>query len=212
MRTLAIETASEACSIALFDGAKLTAHDHRVLGRGHAEALVPMIGSLPEKGQADRILVSLGPGSFTGVRIGIATARALAVAWDVPVIGYPTLALVAVRAWQPSPRPVTVCMNGGHGEWFLQNFDGAVPQDEHQSLPPEEAANACLHDVIVGNRAQELADLRMGRDPLALDLLPDARCVGLLHESQLTTDLSPIYGRAPDAVPQPANHAAGKSA
>ena len=205
MRTLAIETASEACSIALFDGAALTAHDHQVLGRGHAEALIPMIGALPDKGRADRILVSLGPGSFTGVRIGIATARALGVAWGVPVLGYPTLALVAVRAWQPTPRPVTVCMNGGHGEWFVQNFDGGIPQDEHQSLSPEDAVKACRHDVIVGNRAQQLAGMLKGRDTLALDLLPDAGKVGLLHESRLTSDVSPIYGRAPDAVPQSAS-------
>ncbi|WP_337660983.1 tRNA (adenosine(37)-N6)-threonylcarbamoyltransferase complex dimerization subunit type 1 TsaB [Erythrobacter sp. Alg231-14] len=201
-RTLAIETASEACSVAMFDGTKTVALDHQVLGRGHAEALVPMIADLPDKGRADRILVSLGPGSFTGVRIGIATARALGVAWNIPVFGYPTLALVSVRAWQPRPRPVTVCMNGGHGEWFVQNFDGVTPQDDHRSLTPQDAVLACRHDVIVGNRAQQLADL-IGKDTtLALDLLPDAGKIGLLHEGCLTADLAPIYGRAPDAVPQ----------
>ena len=132
-RILAIETASEACSVALFEGAEIIAHDHRELGRGHAERLIPMIAALPDKGRADRILVSLGPGSFTGVRIGIAAARALGVAWGAEVLGYPTLALVAVRAWQPDPRPVTVCMNGGHGEWFVQNFLNHQPQDAHQA-------------------------------------------------------------------------------
>ncbi len=203
-KTLAIETASEACSVALFDDARLVAHDYKVLGRGHAEALVPMIAALPDKGRADRILVSLGPGSFTGVRIGIATARALGVAWGAQVLGYPTLDLVAVRAWQPTPRAVTVCMNGGHGEWFVQNFGGGDAQDEYRSLTPKSAAKACLHDVIVGNRAQQLADLLEGRDAHALELLPDAAKVRLLHESRLTADLSPIYGRAPDAVPQSA--------
>ncbi len=200
-RTLAIETATEACSVALFEGSQVLAHDHRELGRGHAERLVPMIADLPDKGRADRILVSLGPGSFTGVRIGIATARALGFAWGAKVLGYPTLALVAVRAWQPDPRPVTVCMNGGHGEWFVQNFLNDVPEDEVQSLLPEDAVRACNHDVIVGNRAAELADL-CGSEKLALNLLPDARAVRLLHETRLTAALSPIYGRAPDATPQ----------
>ncbi len=201
MRTLAIETASEACSIALFDGAKLLAHEHAVLGRGHAERLVPMIAELPGKGQAERILVSLGPGSFTGVRIGIAAARALGFAWGAKVLGYPTMALVAVRAWQSSPRGVTVCMNGGHGEWFIQNFAQDGGCDEVRSLAPEAAKLACEHDAIVGNRAEELAAM-FSDGKRALNLLPDASKTNLLHETQLTTDLSPIYGRAPDAKPQ----------
>ncbi len=202
MRVLAIETASEACSIALFEGSNCIAHDHQVLGRGHAEALVPMIAALPDKGRANQILVSLGPGSFTGVRIGIAAARALGFAWGAQVLGYPTLALVAVRAWQPTPRDVTVCMNGGHGEWFVQNFSASgQPQNEAQSLRPQDIASKAIHRVIVGNRAQECADL-LDKDRLALDLLPDARKVHLLHETRVTRDLTPIYGRAPDAVAQ----------
>ena len=139
MRILAIETASEACSVALYEGAQRIAHDHRELGRGHAERLVPMIEALPDKGRAERILVSLGPGSFTGIRIGIATARALGVAWGAEVLGYPTLALVAVRGWQPTPRPVTVCRNGGHGEWFLADFTHDQPSGEVRSLTPDAA-------------------------------------------------------------------------
>ena len=139
--TLAIETASEACSVALFAGNTLLAHDHRLLGRGHAEELIPMIAALPDKGRARRILVSLGPGSFTGVRIGIAAARALGFAWGSPVIGYPTLALIAAMAQAQHPANTTVCMNGGHGEWFVQNFgrDGAQ-MNEFASLSPEQAA------------------------------------------------------------------------
>ena len=199
MRTLAIETASEACSVALFDGTMLLASDHRVLGRGHAERLIPMIEGLPEKGRAERIIVSLGPGSFTGVRIGIAAARALGIAWDAEVLGYSTLALVAARTWQPDPRPVTVCMNGGHGEWFVQNFaDSSQAEDEVRSLAPRDAAAACLHNVIAGNRARELAEL-IGDGAMALDLLPDASKTYLLHETKLTSNLAPIYGRGPDA-------------
>ena len=138
MRTLAIETATQACSVALFEESDLIAGEHVVLGRGHAERLVPMIEALPDKGRADRILVSLGPGSFTGVRIGIATARALGIAWGAEVLGYPTMALVAAQSSQTDPQSVTVCMHGGHGEWFVQNFaDTAHAEDDVRSLAPD---------------------------------------------------------------------------
>ncbi|WP_340589336.1 tRNA (adenosine(37)-N6)-threonylcarbamoyltransferase complex dimerization subunit type 1 TsaB [Erythrobacter alti] len=202
MLTLAIDCATEACSAALFDGTALVDGRCEVINRGHAERLVPMIAELPDKGRADRILVSLGPGSFTGVRIGLAAARALGLAWGAQVLGYPTLDLVAARSWQPSPRPVTVCMAGGHGEWFVQNFaNGTQAEGPVQSLKPDEAAKACKHQVIAGNRAREMAEL-LGDDRMVLDLLPDARKAYLLHDTQLTGNLAPIYGRPPDAKPQ----------
>ena len=204
MRTLAIECATEACSAALFDGAKLVDGRCEIIGRGHAERLVPMIAELPGKGRADRILVSLGPGSFTGVRIGLAAARALGLAWGVPVLGYPTLELVRARSGQPQPRAVTVCMNGGHSEYFVQNFaaDGSA-QDEVRSLKQQDAVQAARHQVLAGNKAQELADL-LGDGRLVLELLPDANYACLLQDARLTNDLTPIYGRGPDAkIPEP---------
>ncbi len=201
MRTLAIETASEACSIALVEGDGLIAHDHRVIGRGHAEALVPMIGALPGKGRADRILVSLGPGSFTGVRIGLATARALGFAWGAEVLGYPTLALVAAMARAQHPASaITVCMNGGHGEWFVQDFEDAQPGNALRSLTPAQAQTAGAQAVIAGNRAEEFAGM-LGGDRTAIALLPDAALVHLVPEHLLTRDLAPIYGRGADATP-----------
>ena len=207
MRTLVIETTTEACSVALFEGDRhsLIAHHHENLGRGHAERLVPMIAELPGKGRADSIRVSLGPGSFTGLRIGLAAARALGIAWKADVLGFPTLALVAARTWQPAMRPVTVCMNGGHGEWFVQNFDKSLrPEGAVRSLPPQQARSEARHSVIAGNRAKELAEL-LGGDAMALDLLPEARHFPLLNARHLTDVLTPLYGRAPDAkLPQKA--------
>lgn len=202
MRVLAIETASEACSIALFADEALLAREHRVIGRGHAEALVPMIAALPDKGRAERILVSLGPGSFTGVRIGLATARALGFAWGAEVLGYPTLALIAAQAQAEHPRrPVTVCTNGGHGEWFVQDFgaDG-LPLGEAHSLTPEAARGGRVHAFAAGNRARDLL-AGAGSEALALDILPDAAAVPLLPPALLTPALAPIYGRGPDATP-----------
>jgi tRNA threonylcarbamoyl adenosine modification protein YeaZ len=204
MRVLAIETASEACSIALFEGEALVAHDHRVIGRGHAEALVPMIAALPGKGRSDRILVSLGPGSFTGVRIGLAAARALGFAWGAEVLGYPTLALIAAQARAVHPgAAVTVCTNGGHGEWFMADFTGdGLPLGDAASLTPQAARARAAAQVLAGNRAALLAEGLPGA--AVLDILPDARAVPLLAREHLTPALAPIYGRGPDATPMAA--------
>ena len=196
MRTLVIETATEACSAALFEDGELVAGAYEILGRGHAERLVPMIAELPDKGRADRVVVSLGPGSFTGVRIGVAAARALGLARQAEVLGYPSLALVAAMAREAYPGPVTVCMAGGHGEWFVQDFgaDG-LPEAEALSLAPDAAKGRHRHPAVTGSRAAELA----GREGIALELLPDGRRFALIPAALLTPNLAPLYGRPPDA-------------
>ena len=201
MRTLAIECATEACSVALLGDGEVLAATHRVLGRGHAEQLVPMIAALPDRGRADRILVSLGPGSFTGVRIGIATARALGLAWGAKVQGYPTLALVAAMALeeQRGERGVTVAMTGGHGEWFVQDFasDGR-PAGPLESLTPQVAAARDGSLPVAGSQAARLAELR-GTGDRPLVTLPEASRTMALHHSVITDSIAPIYGRGPDA-------------
>ena len=199
MRTLVIDSATEACSAALFDGPDLVDGRYEVIGRGHVERLIPMIAELPDKGRAGRIAVSLGPGSFTGVRIGLAAARALGLAWRAEVVGYPTLALVAAIAQEDAQSPVTVCMTGGHGEWFVQNFaaDG-TSEAALTSLPPGKAAEAARHSRVAGTKAAELVE-RRGHG-MALPLLPDARRFAHLAPSLLTRDLAPLYGRPPDAT------------
>lgn len=201
MRTLAIDCATEACSVALFEGDRLVAHDHRVLGRGHAEHLVPMIAALPERGRAARILVSRGPGSFTGVRIGLATARALALAWGSEVRAYPALAIIAAMARADHPgQPVSVAMTGGHGEWFLCDFDSdGLPQSAVRSLTPDAAADAAQHALVAGSQAETLV-ARRGHGE-ALPLLPDARFALTIPGALAGTDLTPDYGRPPDARP-----------
>jgi len=200
MGTLVIECATEACSVALLDGVEVIAATHRVLGRGHAEQLVPMISALPGRGRADRILVSLGPGSFTGVRIGIATAKALGFAWQARVLGYPTLDLVAAIAMSEEGWPaVTVCMTGGHGEWFVQDFrHPALALNPWRSLAPDEAAARDPGFPLAGTQAAALSALLAGR-PVAAASVPDAAHIGLLPPAVFTTNVAPIYGRGPDA-------------
>ena len=198
MRTLAIECATEACSVALFDDGELLAAEHQILGRGHAEHLVPMIASLPNRGKAERILVSLGPGSFTGVRIGIAAAKALALAWRAQVLGYPTLALVAAIARKQIAGPLTVCMTGGHSEWFVQDYGAnGLPETALRSMQPADAAGHRGYSTIAGSQANALAAIRgAGR---ALELLPDARHAPGIPAELLSDRIAPVYGRAPDA-------------
>jgi tRNA threonylcarbamoyladenosine biosynthesis protein TsaB len=197
MRLLVIDSATEACSVALFENDALVAGQWLELGRGHAERLVPMIAALPDRGRAGRIMVNLGPGSFTGIRVGLAAARALALAWGAEIGGYGCLDLVAAMARAEHPdSTVDVVMTGGHGEWFFQAGTELV------SLPPDAVPERSRAAIVAGSQAAALA-ARTGAT--ALPLRPDARAFPLLDRPLWRDDISPIYGRAPDArLPTPA--------
>lgn len=200
-RTLVIDSATDACSVALFESTDLVAGQWLSLGRGHAERLVPMIAALPAKGRADRIAVSLGPGSFTGIRVGLAAAKGLAFAWNAELVGYPTLALVAAQARNDiGATPLSVVNAGGHGEWFVESFDAeGRSMGPVQSLPPDKAVEAVSGDLVVGSRAEDCVALRgHGR---AIVIAPDARRFSALSGQALTYDVRPAYGRPPDAKP-----------
>jgi len=202
MIALVIETATAACSVALLDGDRILAARHELVGRGHAERLVPMVGEvLAEAGQnrADLIQVDCGPGSFTGIRVGIAAARGLALAWGVPVSGFSALALIAATA----KEDVGVALSGGHGELFVQRFARAplTPVDALRSLRPEAAAQAVPDDLVLGSGAEALVAARgTGR---AEEVFPNAADARLLPGALTALPPTPLYGRAPDAkVPQ----------
>jgi tRNA threonylcarbamoyl adenosine modification protein YeaZ len=198
MRTLVIDTATAACSVALFEGERLLAYTHDVVGRGHAERLVPMIAALPDGGRAGRILVDVGPGSFTGIRVGIAAARALAFGWGAALAGYGAPSLVAVAALADDPAPLAVVMEGGHGEVFMQGFVAPFAAlDAARSLTPAAALAALDGRRAIGSGTRWLAALDTA---VPLDeTLPDARHALLLPAAARALPPVPVYGRAPDA-------------
>ena len=89
---LAFDTSSAACTAALFEGGKCIARRDELIGRGHSERLVPMLAELLDGRTADHILVGVGPGSFTGIRVGIAAAHGLAIGWGEAVEAWPSAA------------------------------------------------------------------------------------------------------------------------
>ncbi len=194
---LAIDTSTAACTAALFDAAgECTARRDELIGRGHSERLVPMIGELLGGQTARLILVGVGPGSFTGIRVGIAAAQGLAIGWGSELAGMSSLALLASGAKRAVP--VAAAMKGGHGELFVQQFDQLLaPSTELLNLPPQEAAAVVSAELVVGPGAADLVQERGWGE--AIDAWPSAADALSLPEELRTLAPRPLYARAPDA-------------
>lgn len=197
---LAIETATAVCSVALLDDGVLVDANHLVVGRGHAERLLPMIAALDGGGRSDAVLVDVGPGSFTGIRVGVAAARALGFGWQVPVHGFTSLALIAATAGQVSGARFVV-IEGGHGEVFVGHFRGMplTEQSPPRSLPFAEAATLLTAPRLIGNAAARIVATRGFGE--AVEVEPDARMVCLLPPAMTCQRPTPFYGRGADAKP-----------
>ena len=130
MRVLAIDTALEACSAAVLDTerAGIVARESQPMVRGHAEALMPLIARVMERAgvsfaELDRIAVTIGPGSFTGLRVGIAAARGIALAAGKPAVGLTTLAAFAAPFIAADDTlPVVAAIDARHDHVYLQVF------------------------------------------------------------------------------------------
>lgn len=196
---LAIDSATAACSAALIspDGI-LIDERHEMVGRGHAERLVPMIEELLARRVPDAIVVDCGPGSFTGLRVGLAAAHGLAIGWKIPLSGYSSMAAVAATCGESE---VGVALVAGHGELFVQSWrhDPLEPVDELRSMTPTQAAAEVRAELVAGSGAAALVEARgHGR---ALDILPRAGAVRFLPQPLRLLSPKPIYGRGPDAKP-----------
>ena len=196
---LAFDTSSEACTAALFeaDGRLLARADERI-GRGHSERLVPMLDEFLRGARPAHVLVGVGPGSFTGIRVAIAAAHGLAIGWDARLDGFSSLALLAAGV-DGRDEPIAAAIRGGHGQLFVQQFAERTldPETPVQSLIPAEAARVIGAPRVIGSGAAALVEARGTGE--AIDALPAAADLFRLPEALRRLEPKPVYVRAPDA-------------
>ena len=219
MLILAIDTALDACAACVLDtdAGALLAQESQAMKRGHAEALMPLIGRvIRQAGIAfaalDRIAVTTGPGSFTGLRVGLSAARGIGLAADKPVVGLSTLtAYAAPVVGQNAAQPVVSAIDARHDQVYFQVVSGDGGSLMRPRVAPiEEALGAAQFGAVhlVGNAAQILAD-RWPADvlpPFKVDPqpAPDIAWLAWLGAA-VSPDIAPArpyYLRAPDAKPQ----------
>jgi tRNA threonylcarbamoyladenosine biosynthesis protein TsaB len=218
MLILALDTALDACSAAVLDTttSKTIAIESQPMKRGHAEALMPLIARvMAASGVAftalDRIAVTTGPGSFTGLRVGLSAARGIALAADKPVVGLTTLtAYAAPVVAENGEHPIISAIDARHDHVYFQVVSGnGSPLIKPKVAPIAEALEASQFGAphLVGNAAKLLAD-RWPADappPFKIDpqAAPDITWVAWVGAavSPETAPAKPYYLRAPDAKP-----------
>ncbi len=214
MHLLAIDTALEACSVGVVAGASEVLKSE-VIGRGHAERLMDMISAAMAEaglgyGDLERIAITVGPGSFTGLRVGIAAARGLALTTGVAAVGIGTLAVhaEAVRH-EIGETPVLAVLSAGRGELYGQSFaaDG-TPEGPPEAAPAASfAARLAANTLIAGSGATALAEI-LGDEARARTVhehsAPDIAALCRLARTAPLTGQPPrpLYLRPPDAKPQ----------
>ena len=216
MNLLAIDTALEACSVGVAIDGRPPVLRSETIGRGHAERLFAMMAdAMAEAGMAfdrlDRIAVTTGPGSFTGIRVGIAAARGIALVVGCPVVGIGTLALFAAAARdRAGPRPVLAVLDAKRDEIYAQAFDadGAPLFEPFAGSAVDVAARAATGDMMLAGSGAGLVAAAMAEPApiVPVAAVPDiAALLRLGHAAPPPAGPPrPLYLRAPDAKPQPA--------
>lgn len=221
MKILALDTALNACSAAVLDQETILAEHREIRSRGHAETLLPLIKDLMRRSgttfkDLDALAVSVGPGTFTGLRIGLAAARGIALAAHLPCIGITTLeALAASVPENTEEEIITVAIDARRKEVYLQSFmkshSGFIPAplNEAAAVPVDQAANHLPKEpfVLIGSGTillQEAGTLKtLPCQTLDLEPDPDAIVIGRLALEKPMPKIghspAPLYLRAPDA-------------
>ncbi|RAK67647.1 tRNA (adenosine(37)-N6)-threonylcarbamoyltransferase complex dimerization subunit type 1 TsaB [Phenylobacterium kunshanense] len=205
MIVLGLDTCLNACSVAVLDGGTVLAHASEAMARGHQERLAPMVQSvMAEAGltfeQLERIGATVGPGSFTGLRVGVAFAKGLGSALAIPAVGVGALEALAAEAG----GLVAAAIDARRDQLYLQVFE-----DGHALMAPDVlplgTAAARLAELsmgrpltLIGSGAPLLADAARGADVRTPDGC-DARHVAKLAAARSPGPLRPLYLRAPDA-------------
>lgn len=207
MIVLAIDTAGVDCAAAVFDSdsGKLLGRVSETIGRGHAERLMAMIDqalveanlSLTDIG---RIGVTVGPGSFTGIRVGVAAARGLALALGVECVGVSTLEVLA-QTTSETDKPVLAAINAHRDEVYAQGFEAGVPVGEPLLLELDDylARAAVTGTVLVGSASALAADRNAETGP---DHYPIEIVARISATAKAQGKPKPLYLRGPDAKPQ----------
>jgi len=206
---LAIDTCLDACSVAVCAGERVLASASEPMARGHQERLAPMAqammaaAGLPFK-DLTRVAVTVGPGSFTGLRVGLAFAKGLALALDIPCVGIGTLEALAESA-EGGANFVAACIDAHRSQVYLQTFIDGRAAMAPDVLPVEIAAARLAElwpggpGLLVGSGAALLADVIAGAR-LEPDRLPDPVAVARLGAAVRSPAAPrPLYLRAPDA-------------
>ncbi|TIR27501.1 MAG: tRNA (adenosine(37)-N6)-threonylcarbamoyltransferase complex dimerization subunit type 1 TsaB [Mesorhizobium sp.] len=215
MKLLAIDCAASLCAACFYDAdaGKELGRERRDLGKGHAEHLMAVIETALEASGAgypdlDAVAVSIGPGSFTGLRVGVSTARGLALALKIPAIGVTTLEALAAEGASTFPgRAVLAALDAGREEIHAALYDEALVETYGPSVATlAEAVTMAINAdaILVGTAAPQIAQ-SAGR---AFDIGPVAATADIATYARLASAKNPgekpkpLYLRGADAKPQ----------
>lgn len=202
MIVLAFDTSLAACSVAVLDGNKVLARKVEPMARGHQERLAPLVSeTMIEAGLAfdrlQRVGVTVGPGSFTGLRVGLAFAKGLSAALSIPAVAVGTLEALA----QPFSGRTLAVLDAKRGQVYLQGFADGRAVTAPDVLPIETAAARVAEidpQVMIGSGAPLLAQTA-AHARIEVPEFADPVAVARIAAAKSPTPPRPLYLRAPDA-------------